>query len=162
MGMEWFIMEAALRWCKVVFLTDGECGFFPSRARDGWWGFGEIPSGESNPDMYFSTGRKVPKAHRGGQSVHEGVAAPAPPYPNSLRAHCRGAALISPRGGDMRRVGGALKRHNIQHASSTGSLAWGLSPRRGNFAAAAATKGLCDRPLETFAAPPDGGVVMCS
>ena len=34
--------------------------------------------GESNPNMYFSTRRKVPKAHRGGQSVHEGVAAPDP------------------------------------------------------------------------------------
>ena len=33
---------------------------------------------KSNPDMFFSTGRKVPKAHRGGQSVHEGVAAPDP------------------------------------------------------------------------------------
>ena len=107
--------------------------------------------GESNPNLYFSTGRKVPKAHRGGQSVHEGVAAPDPSYPNTLRAHCRGAALITPRGGGMRRMGGALKRHHIQHASSTGSLAWGSCPNAGDFAAAAATKGLCGRPLETFA-----------
>ena len=34
--------------------------------------------GKSDPGMYFSTGRKVPKAHRGGQFVHEGVAAPDP------------------------------------------------------------------------------------
>ena len=77
---------------------------------------------KSNPYMYFSTGRKVPKAHRGGQSVHEGVAAPDPSYPNGLSAHPWGAALMTPRGGDMRRMGGALKRHHIQHASSTGSL----------------------------------------
>ena len=37
-----------------------------------------ILRGKSDPGMYFSTGRKVPKAHRGGQSVHEGVAAPDP------------------------------------------------------------------------------------
>ena len=34
--------------------------------------------GKSNPTMYFSSGRKVPKAHRGGQFVHAGVAAPDP------------------------------------------------------------------------------------
>ena len=34
--------------------------------------------GKSNPGMYFSSGRKVPKAHRGGQFVHAGVAAPDP------------------------------------------------------------------------------------
>ena len=93
--------------------------------------------------MYFSSGRKVPKAHRGGQSVHEGVAAPdPPPYPNTLRAHCRGAALITPRWGDVSSLGKALARHHIQLASSTGSLAWGLSPRRGDFAAAAASRRL--------------------
>ena len=106
--------------------------------------------------MYFSSGRKVPKAHRGGQSVHEGVAAPDPTYPNGLRAHPWGAALMTPRGGDTQSMGGALKRHHIQHASSTGSLAWGLSlRRRRGFAPAGATKGLCDRPLETFASPTD-------
>ena len=118
-----------------------------------WFFWGSI-GGKSNPGMYFSTGRKVPKAHRGGQSVHEGVAAPDPTYPNCLRAHCRGAALMTPRGGGMRRMGGALKRHHIQHASSTGSLAWGLLPHRRGFSPAGATKGLCGRPLETFAAFP--------
>ena len=93
--------------------------------------------------MYFSSGRKVPKAHRGGQSVHEGVAAPDPSYPNGLSAHPWGAALISPRGGEVSSLGEALTRHHIQHASSTGSLAWGLSPRRRYFAPAGATKGLC-------------------
>ena len=34
--------------------------------------------GKSNPSMYFSSGRKVPKAHRGGQFVHAGVATPDP------------------------------------------------------------------------------------
>ena len=89
--------------------------------------------------MYFSTGRKVPKAHRGGQSVHEGVAAPDPSYPNTLRAHCRGAALITPRGGDTQGMGGALKRHHIQHASSTGSLAWGGCSDGRGFAPAGAS-----------------------
>ena len=98
---------------------------------------------KSNPNMYFSSGRKVPKAHRGGQSVHEGVAAPDPPYPICLSAQCRGAALITPRGGEVSSLGEALARHHIQHASSTGSLAWGLSPRRRGFAPAGATKGLC-------------------
>ena len=87
--------------------------------------------GESNPNLYFSTGRKVPKAHRGGQSVHEGVAAPDPPYPNGLSAHPWGAALISPRGGEGSSLGEALARHHIQHASSTGSLAWGRYPKVG-------------------------------
>ena len=72
---------------------------------------------KSNPNMYFSSGRKVPKAHRGGQSVHEGVAAPDPSYPNTLCAHPRGAALITPRGGDMQRMGKALARHTVGAAA---------------------------------------------
>ena len=36
MGMEWSIMKAALRWCKVAFLTDGEGGFSPGVG----WGVG--------------------------------------------------------------------------------------------------------------------------
>ena len=97
---------------------------------------------KSNPNMYFSSGRKVPKAHRGGQSVHEGVAAPDPPYPICLSAHCRGAALITPRGGEVSSLGEALARHHIQHASSTGSLVWGSCPNAGDFASAAASRRL--------------------
>ena len=109
--------------------------------------------GESNTNLYFSTGRKVPKAHRGGQPVHEGVAAPDPPYPNCLSAHPRGVALISPRGGVVLGLGKALARHHIQHASSTGSLVWGGYPSKQDFAAAAATRGLSGRPLDSFGAP---------
>ena len=60
---------------------------------------------------------------------------------------------MTPRGGDMRRMGGALKRHHIQHASSTGSLAWGICLNAEHFAAAAATRGLSGRPLDSFGAP---------
>ena len=106
--------------------------------------------------MYFSSGRKVPKAHRGGQSVHEGVAAPDPSYPNGLSAHPWGAALISPRGGEVSSLGEALTRHHIQHASSTGSLAWGLSlRRRRGFAPAGATKGLAIALWKPSRPPPD-------
>ena len=108
--------------------------------------------GKSNPDMYFSSGRKVPKAHRGGQSVHEGVAAPDPSYPNGLSAHPWGAALRAPRGGAMLRMGGALTRHTVGTAAYPPFSGVGRLPRRGGFAPAGATKGLCGRPLETFAA----------
>ena len=90
--------------------------------------------GKSNPNMYFSTGRKVPKAHRGGQSVYEGGGRPGPPYPNCLSAHPRGAALRTPRRGGVSGLGEALARHHIQHASSTGSLAWESWPKVGDYA----------------------------
>ena len=107
---------------------------------------------KSNPGMYFSTGRKVPKAHRGGQSVHEGVAAPDPPYPNTLRAHCRGAALITPRGGRRVKLGRGACAPQDSACVIVGFSGVGRALQRGDFAPAAATRGLSDRPLDSFGA----------
>ena len=102
------------------------------------------------PACFVKLKKYLTNCFRGGQSVHEGVAAPDPSYPNCLSAHPWGAALRTPRGGGVSSLGEALARHHIQHASSTGSLAWGGCPNEGDFAAAAATRGLSGHRRSAF------------